>query len=660
MNPRQAGTVLLERPVAGDVASLPEVPDLAVVVTPVSTVPDVLKDVGEAGCRRVVLCTGNREEDPQRRQEYVDAVTGLASEYGMCVVGGNSVGIMSPGNDFAATFSSASDFEIPTGRMAYLAQSGAALAYMLATFRGKPIGFSHLISTGDENVVSLPELLDQVVDDDATESIVMFLEGGTNGQGLRRALTKARAVGKPVAVLKVGRTDVGKRAAQSHTGRLTGDDDVYRSLFAESGVVVASSYEELHDIAYRFGMIGGRAKTGRRAAIVTTSGGTSVVAADGLVDRGWTLPAPTDRTRDRLIEAQGYPPVNPLDVTGGFQVTDRLAGLVDVLDSSHEYDEIFLLSGSGGDVAEDMAGHLARIAKNISTPLSASWIAPPTPQVIATLEAAGVPVYPDPLRAVHAAASHIAATPADEEREAAAERLRSLSAKQPDAVRGSASHLNAATLFGQLEDAGVACAPWSALPGDVTETDLLSTAHSIGYPLVLKIDSVLQTHKSDVGGVIPGIRDDEELLRASRKLAGLLPAADADAHLLLQKMVSGIEVLVGARRDTTFGPVLALGLGGTQAELLADVRLCLLPAPASQIDEMVAGHTRLSALLSGYRGAPAADLGSLLEVIHAVSDWVVGAGQHFDEVDFNPVIATPDGAFVVDARAMSAPIGGVL
>src|SRR5262249_35693668 len=156
------------------------------------------------------------------------------------------------------TFSSASDFRIAPGNTAYVAQSGAALGYLLATFRGKPIGYSHLISTGDETVVTLPEVLEHVVTDDATEAGGLFLEGASNGAGLRRALTKAREIGKPVAVLKVGRTAVGREAAQSHTGRLTGDDDVYRALFAESGVAVAESYEQLHDFAYRFAIMGRR------------------------------------------------------------------------------------------------------------------------------------------------------------------------------------------------------------------------------------------------------------------------------------------------------------------------------------------------------------------------------------------------------------------
>src|SRR5262245_58948410 len=230
VNPRLAGEELLGRPVHADVASLPETPDLTVIVTPAATVPAVLEDVGSSGCRRVLLCSANRDDDA--RAEYEVELRERVTKYGLSLVGGNSMGIISPLHDFAATFSSASDGAIAKGSTAYIGQSGAAVTYMLAALRGTPVGYSHLISTGDEVFVRLPEILEAVVDDDATESIVLFLEGTAQGTELRRVFTKARTVGKPVVVLKVGRTDVGRKAAQSHTGRLTGDDDVYRALFA--------------------------------------------------------------------------------------------------------------------------------------------------------------------------------------------------------------------------------------------------------------------------------------------------------------------------------------------------------------------------------------------------------------------------------------------
>jgi len=455
-----------------------------------------------------------------------------------------------------------------------------------------------------------------------------------------------------VVALKVGRTAVGKEAAQSHTGRLTGDEDVYRALFEESGVAVAESYEQLHDVAQRVGFVGGRAGRGRRGAIVTTSGGTGIVAADVLVEAGWTLPQPTESTRVRLAAAGANPPGNPLDVTGGFQVRDRLGSLVGVLGESGEYDEIFLLSGSGGASAEDMAVHIGAAVKSLATPVTCSWIAPPSESVVRTIEAAGAPVYPDPTRAIRAASAHVATVPSARERDEA-ESLLQLLGKAPVSPGAHARGPSAYDLFTELGEAGVPCAPCAAVVPDAPNDELLSVAHRIGYPVVLKIDGSLGMHKTEVGGVITRIGNDDELLQARDRLRKVLPGGDPDGQLLVQRMLSGVEVLVGARRDPSFGHVLALGLGGVQAELLADVRTVLLPTTATWLDRALDGHARLATLLGGYRGAEPADLAALRRTVHALADWVSGPGSAYAEVDFNPVMATPSGAFVVDARVIA-------
>lgn len=655
VNPRLAGEHLLGRSVFPDVASLPETPDLTVVLTPAATVPAVLEDVGRAGGRRVLLCTASRDADA--KDGFAEEIRALANRFGLCLIGGNSMGIISPPHDLAATFSSASDRGIPAGTTAYISQSGAAITYLVAALRGSPIGYSHLISTGDEIVVQLPEILERVVDDDRTESIVLFLEGTAAGAKLRHVLTKAQAIGKPVVVLKVGRTAAGREAAQSHTGRMTGDDDVYRALFAETGVAVAESYEQLHDIARRIGMVGRRVAAGRRAAVVTTSGGTGVVAADGLVDRGWVLPAPSDATSERLAAAGAQPPANPLDATGSFQVTDRLATMIGLLGRSGEYDELLLLTGAGGDSARDIAAHLAATAEDLATPVTCAWIAPSDPTVIATLERAGIPVYPDPTRAVRSVHAHVTANGDPEARQRAKALLELLDAEPAVSVT-STRPLTAAQLFTELTNANVPCAPWAAVDPEGTDDDLLAAVRGIGYPVVLKIDSTRQLHKTELGGVVSRIESDEQLLAARDRLRLVVEAADPDAQLMLQKMLTGVEVLVGARHDPSFGPVLAIGLGGVLAELFADVQPVLLPALPEELDRVLDGHARLAALLAGYRAGPAADVDSLRHAVHALARWVAGPGAAYAEVDCNPVIATPEGAFVVDVRAIVAHDSG--
>jgi acyl-CoA synthetase (NDP forming) len=663
VNRRLAGENLLGEPVVASLSDITEAPDLVIVATPATTVPALLEEAASIGARSALVLGSYKGDDHDGAARFDAEIRGISERHGIPILGPNSMGIMNGNAELIATFGSGSDHGVPPGGLAFLSQSGAAISFMLEEYASLPFGFSHLISTGNEAAVSLPGLLEHVVEDPDTHGILLFLEGLSDGPLLRRSLARARVLGKPVAALKAGRSAAGQAAAQSHTGRVASDDAVLQALVEEAGVQLVKSYEQLFDFGQRFA----RARQevvarGRRAIVVGTSGGVGVAASDDLMEAGWELPQLTDGLIAQLRTVTGAENLpshlaNPIDVTGTFGDTSRLAvklpEIIKIVAECGDFDEVFIASGAGGTKAVGIAEGLAPVVSaGLPIPVSVGWVGIPD-RARDLLTASGCFVYTDSRRAVDTATAVLNALGGNRER-AASEAISGFTETTlGTAVGGSVVH-TPGELFDELAAAGLPVAPFALFAPDADTDEVVARASEIGYPLVAKIDSRAFVHKSDAGGVILGITDEASLRSAWTDLTSLLAAHGVDGRVLLQRMVSGVEVLIGAKWDPQFGHLMVMGLGGTLTELLSDVRTTLLPAPRTRFAEMIAEHERVGHLLAGYRGRPGGDAAALARTLEQTAAWLSERGAEVQEFDLNPVMITPQGAFIVDARAVGA------
>lgn len=663
VNPRYAGQEIDGLRVHASLADLPEVPDMVVITTAVKTVPPVLREAARLGVSTCVVISAE-SGGLEAKRRFDEEVAEIGSQSGMRIIGPNSMGVMNGSAGLNCSFTSATTgVGINAGKVAAIAQSGAAIAYLLQVFRGTHLGWSWLISTGNEAATSLEQLFEELVDDSGTDVILLFVEGLSDGMRFRRAALRASLAGKAVLMLNSGISESGREAVQSHTGRIAGAAEMLDAAAAESGIVRAQSYQDFFDSTKALteqGILRRHRAHGRRAAIVTTSGGAGTVTADQLSAQGWTLPRlPASVVGELEAIAKAKEIGNPVDVTGAFADKTMLPRLIAALSACEELDAIFVVTGAGGGLAPGVAREIAVASAGLPQEIYVAWVGL-TADVSAVFDGTPVSVYPDPLRAVLAAEASARFRTQQQDRASTEQLLAGLAspilAEEPR-HEGLAS---ASETLESVRAAGVPCAPFRLTQG-LEPDEAIRCANEIGYPVVLKIDTIALNHKSDIGGVRLRIGDPAAVAAAVREFQGIVRSQElAGARVLVQAMVPGIEVLVGVKRDDAFGALMVLGLGGTHAELHADsATSVLLPTTREGLTRLLDGHAKLSQLLAGYRGQPAASHSALLDLLERIAGWAVGSGAALREADFNPVMCNSDGAFVVDARAVwsQAPRG---
>ncbi|HSI40725.1 MAG TPA: acetate--CoA ligase family protein [Xanthobacteraceae bacterium] len=657
INPRLAGEEISGHKVYASVRDLPAVPDLMVVTTPVGTVLDILEDGASLGVHTAVVISAHRGESEGQRA-FDEAIAELSGRTGMQIIGPNSMGVMNAQAGLNASFTSATHgIGLVPGPIAAVAQSGAAIAYMLQVFRGTKTGFSWLISSGNEAAASIETLFMDVIDDPNTEIILLFVEGIADGVAFRKAALRAQIEGKAVLMLNSGVSEVGREAVQSHTGRIAGKPEMIRALAREAHISMAASYAQFFDAAKALSEQGIKRRAiphGRRAVIITTSGGAGTVTSDQLSACGWTLPRlPEDIAHELAAIAKQSHVGNPVDVTGAFADTTMLPRLLRVLSRFPEVDAVFIITGAGGSLAVAVADAIRQAAADYPAELYVGWVGL-TPEVADVFDGSSVSVFADPLRAVMAAEA-CATFRGGQALKHRSEALLAALDRPATAHRPRPGLWTAAETIADVGRFGAVTAPAERV-ATLDRAGVRAVAERIGYPVVLKIDSPDLNHKSDAGGVRLNLKSAEAVDAAVSDFQAIATQQDIrQAGVLVQAMMSGVEVLVGVKADDAFGHLLVVGLGGIHAELHADSAVSmLLPADEEAIEQLIDRHNTLSILLQGYRGAPACDTEALVASIAAIARWAGSYGAALQEADFNPIIVNAKGAFVVDGRAVMA------
>jgi acetate---CoA ligase (ADP-forming) len=634
------------------VLDIPDPVDLAIVVIPYKIVPHVLEECGQKSISSVVIISaGFREagrEGLERERELID----IADKYDVRIIGPNCLGVIDTETPLNATFAAGMP---PGGPIAFMSQSGALGTAVLDMAMAGRIGFSKFVSLGNKADVSEIDLLKAWGEDEASQVILIYVEGLPDGQEFIEVARKVTRE-KPVVAIKSGVTKSGSRAVSSHTGSLAGSEAAYKAAFKQAGVTRASSMQALFDCALGFAYQ--PLLQGNRIAIVTNAGGPGILATDALEHAGLEIPR---LSRDIVQSLDDYLPgaassANPVDVLGDALADRYEEALRLVLEDSKVDGVVVIVTPQAMTEIEKTAHAVGRMAQESDKPILGCFMGEDRIDPgVRILRQYGVPNYPYPERA----AATLAAM--DEYRR---ERKRPLFEVEPcEACKPAVRELfdrvrsEGRVSIGDAEAREVLEAYDLPIPDSrlaETSDKAVEIAEEIGYPVVLKVASPDILHKTDVGGVKLNLRSPEDVRDAFDLIvyrAGRYVEGARIWGCLVQEMVtSGREVLLGMSRDPQFGPLVAFGLGGIYVEALKDVAFRVAPFSREEAEEMI-HEIRSYPLLEGIRGEPPADheamIDSLLRISQLVTDF-----PEIVELDINPLMVFEEGrgAMAIDMR----------
>jgi acetyltransferase len=629
--------------------------DLAVIALPAAHVARVVRECGQRGIRfAVVLGGGFREMGPEGEKLEAEMLE-AARAGGVRLIGPNCIGMVNVHAHVIAAFGSLTrPPHLQPGPVSVAVQSGGFGMSVVIQAAMAGVGFRYVVATGSESDITMPELINHYVDDPGTKAILTYIEGVADGHAFMAALQRARAAGKPVVIWKGGKTGQGAKAAASHTANLTSTYDVYRAALRQCGAVEVYDTEQAVDFLVSF--TSGRLPQGRNVAVVTNTGGSAVVFSDTADEMRLTITPLAAATTDKLRKL--LPPLaavdNPIDTTAGYpraeHADDYRAAFETVLADPAVHQLCVLFGTIMGKTFELSARLLAEAAMKFDKPVFGFSA---IPAAISTqghehLANAGIPLLPSPNRAARAmglladfAEARRRAAPDENPVPAALEKLPTL----PDGAVSLDEH----------ESKQVLAAAGIPVTRDVLLPLVPTAATGVAFPVALKLVSREIAHKSDIGGVKLGIADAAALTEAAKDIVArarkAVPEAKLSGLLACEMVSGGIETIVGVVNDESFGPVVALGLGGVLAETLKDVTYRIAPFGIDEAHAMIA-ELRGAALFDGVRGRPAADRAALAETLVRVSALAWALRDRIAELDINPLIVRERGQGVVAADAL--------
>jgi acyl-CoA synthetase (NDP forming) len=617
-------------------AELPEAPELVVLSVPAAGLEEAVGDSLAAGARALVAIAAGfaelGEEGAARERALVERVRAA----GAALVGPNCLGLF----DGASELQLAS-VPLPAGSVGFVSQSGNVLLETGLLLEDYGLGFSRAVSIGNQADVGATELVAALGEHEGTHVIGVYCEDFRDGRAFVEA---ARTAGKPVVLLTVGRTEAGARAARSHTGALTSGREAVEAACRAGGIHLVETPRGLVDAAQA--LLAPYRPRGSRIAVIGDGGGYGAIASDLLGGRGIELPLLSDATQATLRDLlpTTAPTANPVDLAGaGEQDVFSFARTTHALLEADDADAVLFTAYFGGysTLSDEMRDREVAVAELLAEAVSATG----KPLVVHTMYAsspaahalreAGVPVY----RVIESAVDAVAALVAD------ASPVPSPLRPLPDAAQPlkDASYPAARVA---LADAGI---PFGSARPVHARAEALAAAEELGYPVVLKALGLL--HKSDKGGVVVGLRDEQELAAAFDDLSARLAPEEFSVEPA-EDVTLGFELLLGARRDPRFGPLVVVAAGGLHAETLHDVAVALAPVDEAAAEELVLSLAS-APLLTGSRGRPPLDVAAAAYAVAALSRFAA-VHPEIAEVEVNPLLVRREGAVGLDARIVLA------
>lgn len=645
--------VVQGKPAFSRIGKVPDKVDLAVIAIPADNVPDVVQECGEAGVGGLLIISAGFLEKGQQGKAYFEQILSICRRYGMRLLGPNSLGFIKPKQGINASF--ASQQALP-GNLALISQSGALLTSILDWSVTQRVGFSHFISIGSMVDIDFADLIDYLGTDPQTSCILIYMESLVHA---RRFISAARSFSrnKPIILLKAGRSEEGGQAALSHTGSLAGNDAVYDAALRRAGIIRVDTIAQLFNIAQALAMQ--PRPRGNRLAIITNAGAAGVLATDMLVSRQGQLARLAPKTTTALHELLPSGNLsNPIDLQAD-ATPDRYAKvLVACLHDPGVDGVLLILTPQHATNPVACAEAIVKAAKGCNKPVQAAWMGEGAVEAgRAVFEAGKIPSYRYPESAVDSFLRIYQHT----------QDLRMLYetppaipkdfSPDPEKVRDmiAALKIQGRTLMTESESKQVLAAyqiPVNANRLCTTSEEGARFAEEIGYPLAVKVVSSDIGHKTDVGGVVLDVQDAAGIKTAMdtirERIALRRPAARIQGFLIERMVRKPFELLIGARKDPVFGPVIVFGKGGIGVEVYRDTQIGLPPLNMALAQQIVE-RTRFFPLLRGYRGLPGVNLKDL-DFLLCKFAYLVMDFPEIAEIDINPFMADHLGGLVVDAR----------
>ena len=633
-----------------DIRSLPITPDVVLVGVKARLVPEIVGQCSERGVPfSIIFSSGFAEStDPAAQEEILLK----ARVGGMRILGPNCQGLVNLADSIPLSFSASLDSDKrPLGGVAYISQSGAFGFASFAMAADSGVGFRYVVTTGNQADLDLVDFGMAFAADPEVRLLVIYMEGLSKGDRFIEMLRFAAERNVPVAVLKVGKSPTGQAAVKSHTAALTGEDEAWRTIFRQYGVIEIEDSDDIADLGKIFGPA--KAPRGKRVGVITTSGGAGIIMADRAYDLGLRvepLPEQTRETLDKFVPPFGSTR-NPVDLTA--QVINAPGSFKSSLEAVLDCPEIdmaavvisMITGNSGWAVTRD----IIEVSENASKPLACCWLINKEQgdPFLEELRSAKIPFFGSPGRCAWALArlSDWTVRPALPERAPSDPGEPFLPRLPKDLTEYDAKRLLARWSVPVTRE--ILCASLE---------DALSAASEIGYPVALKVVSPDIIHKTEAGAVALRLKDEEELRNAFGRLLErslkAMPGARVRGMLVQEMVTGGVECMIGVKRDPVFGPFVAVGLGGIYVEILKDLSLRHAPVDSEEARLMITS-LRGFPLLSGARGSAPKDIDALAEMVSRVSLMSL-AEESLAELDINPVLVLDEGegAIAVDAAAI--------
>ncbi len=645
-----AGGEILGLPVTANLADLPSGLDLAIICLPREQVLECLEGLAARRVKAVILITAGFKEVGRVGWYLEEQVEVLCRENGMVLLGPNCLGLVNTKNGLNATFAAGN---LERGNIAFFSQSGALCVAILDAALGKGIGFSKFISLGNKALLNETHLLNYLKDDPETKVILGYVENVVEGQSFLRAAQEA-TFQKPVIMIKAGTTAAGARAASSHTGTLAGSEDAYQAAFTQSGIIRVRGVEELFNLAMAFSTQ--PEPTGPNLCVVTNSGGPGIMAADAAERSQLTMAPLRGSTVEELKTF--LPPYaslyNPVDLIGDAGAQRYAKALSLVLQDPMVNMVLALLTPTPSVDVEAVAHAIVQEAKASGKPVAACFMGEgKVAGGRGILRQGGVPCYAYPEGAVEALGALFRhAEWCKRSLPVEVCYMRNKPAAKDMLARARSKGFTEIVEFKAQEVLKTYGLPIPKTILARTSDEAAHAAKSIGYPVALKIASPQISHKSDMGGVVLGITEEKSLRKAFFEVTNRA-AMHKEAYVtgcLVQEMAprNSREVFAGFKRDPDFGPLVLFGLGGVYVEVLKDVSCRLAPLSLTDVAEMVR-EIKSYPILRGVRGERPVDFRAIEDILLTLSQLAMDFPE-IEECDFNPIMAHPDGAVIVDVR----------
>lgn len=632
-----------------NITSIPDQVDLAVLAISANLVAEALTACGEKGVKAVVLFSAGFSEQGEAGDLLQVQLDHIVQSYGMRILGPNCLGLYNGDTGNCPTFTSGLEGGFPiNGRVGLITQSGAYGTHLLTMAKTRRLGVSKWVSTGNESDLTVAECLEYLIDSETVDVVGCYMEGVKKPKVLIRALEKARAKGKAIVIMKVGVSEVGSKAVQSHTASLTGSDASFQALIDQYGAQRAKTTEKMFDILYAFSI--SPLANGNKLGILTVSGGAGVLMADAAEEVGLPVPPMPIEAQKKLIARNPLcAPRNPIDVTGSALNDFSLVGesLAAMCEEGH-YDLLvaFFTSWVGSPAHGDkLFDALDTGMKTHKKPFAV--IGQSSESIKEKYESAGMMFFEDPSRAIAALSALAKFNTAFQTVNEDQSVLPSIPTTEWPA--GKISEAQAKRL---IQQAGI-----PVLKEKVASTaeEAVLCAKELGFPVAIKIVSADIAHKSEAGGVALDLLNEQSVRTAAHSMfktvAEREPTANIEGLLVSPMIKEGVDFIVGTQQDPTIGPIIMVGLGGIYTEVLKDLSLSLAPVTPNKALSMLTS-LRGAGIFQGARGQAVINIQAVAEVVSRLSVLAVQKTETVASIEINPLRAMADKVVALDALVL--------